>query len=209
MILEAYYEPHFKDQSHGFRPHRGGLTALETIRKRWTGVKWFIEGDIKGCFDNIRHEKVLELLRRKIHDNRFLKLVKDMLRAGYLEDWQYQQTYSGTPQGGVGSPLLANIVLHELDCYIVDTLIPAYTQGQQRAKNPTYNRIADQKYYAKQGGNRQRYARLGQHLRHLARYDPYDPNYRRLRYIRYADDFLLGFIGPKGEAEAIKRQVGT
>lgn len=208
MILEAYYEPRFKEQSHGFRPHRGCLTALETIRKQWTGVKWFIEGDISGCFENISQEKVLELLGRSIHDNRFLKLVKDMLQVGYLDEWQYHQTYSGTPQGGVVSPLLANIVLHELDCYIVDTLIPEYTSGKKRVKNHEYDRIAEKKYYAKQQEDWQRYSELGKQLRHIARYDPDDPHYRRLRYIRYADDFLLGFIGPKVEAETIKVKVG-
>ncbi|MFC1961218.1 reverse transcriptase domain-containing protein [Chloroflexota bacterium] len=124
MILEAYYEPQFKDNSHGFRPHRGCLTALEQIRTTWHGTRWFIEADIQGCFDNIRHETILELLGRSIQDNRFLKLIKEMLRAGYMDDWQYHRTYSGTPQGGVVSPLLANIVLHELDEAIVEQLIP-------------------------------------------------------------------------------------
>jgi group II intron reverse transcriptase/maturase len=101
MILEAYYEPRFKDNSHGFRPNRGCHTALVKIRQTWQGVKWFVEGDIKGCFDNISHNTVLELLGQSVEDNRFLKLVKDMLKAGYNDDWQYQRTYSGTPQGGV------------------------------------------------------------------------------------------------------------
>lgn len=208
MILEAYYEPRFKDNSHGFRPNRGCLTALEDIRCTWRGVKWFIEGDIKGCFDNIRHEKVLELLGQSIQDKRFLKLVKEMLEAGYLENWQYHHTYSGTPQGGVISPLLANIVLHELDCFVTEKLIPQYTQEKQRAKNLEYTRIADQRYSAKARGDWRRYTELGKQLYRLPCLDPHDPDYRRLRYVRYADDFLLGFIGLKAEAETIKAEIG-
>jgi group II intron reverse transcriptase/maturase len=208
MILEAYYEPRFKDNSHGFRPNRGCHTALVEIRQTWSGVKWFIEGDIKGCFDNISHDTVLELLGQSIQDNRFLKLIKDMLKAGYNDDWQYQRTYSGTPQGGVISPLLANIVLHELDCYVVDDLISRYTRGKKRANNREYNRIADRRYYAKDTGDWERYSKLGKQLYNLPRCDTQDPKYRRLRYIRYADDFLLGFIGPKAEAEAIKSEIG-
>lgn len=208
LILEAYYEPRFRDNSHGFRPNRGCLTALEKIRTTWQGVKWFIEGDIKGCFDNISHEKVLDLLSQSIQDNRFLKLVKGMLKAGYIDDWQYHRTYSGTPQGGVISPLLANIVLHELDCFVVDQLIPQYTQGKRRTNNREYNRIADRRYAAKSKGDWKRYSELGKRLYQLPRTDPNDPAYRRLRYLRYADDFLLGFSGPKVEAEVIKAELG-
>src|SRR5690606_10315281 len=113
-ILETYYEPRFRNSSHGFRPNRSCHTALTKIKETWKGTKWFIEGDIKGCFDNIDHDVLLEILARDIQDDRFLKLIKGMLKAGYMEDWKYQETYSGTPQGGVISPLLANIVLHEL-----------------------------------------------------------------------------------------------
>jgi retron-type reverse transcriptase len=105
MILEAYYEPQFCDNSHGFRPNRGCHTALRQIQRGWRGTKWFIEGDIKSCFDAIRPEHVLAILGRKIDDRRFLKLVKEMLHAGYMEDWQYHATYSGVPQGGIVSPI--------------------------------------------------------------------------------------------------------
>src|SRR5688572_1663390 len=100
-ILNAYYEPQFSTLSHGFRPQRSCHTALDQVSKTWTGTKWFIEGDIKGCFDNIDHEILMALLARNIRDERFLKLVRQMLSAGYMEDWRYFQTYSGTPQGGV------------------------------------------------------------------------------------------------------------
>src|SRR5579872_794613 len=110
-LLEAYYEPQFSDHSHGFRPGRGCHTALQTIQRHWKGTKWFIEGDIKGCFDNIDHSILLSILRENIHDNRFLRLMENLLQAGYMEEWKYKATLSGSPQGGIVSPLLSNIYL--------------------------------------------------------------------------------------------------
>lgn len=208
MILEAYYEPSFSERSHGFRPNRGCHTALEAIRYRWTGTKWFIEGDIKGCFDNIPHSTILSILERNIKDNRFLKLVKGMLEAGYMEDWQYHQTYSGTPQGGVISPLLANIVLNELDKFVEDTLIPEYTRGKRKAVNPEYRRLGNKSYAAKRRKDWDAYKDLKRKMQSMPSRDPNDPNFRRLRYVRYADDFVLGFIGPKSEARDIKARIG-
>ncbi len=115
MILEAYYEPQFSDRSHGFRPDRGCHTALGNVTTHWTGVRWFVEGDIKGCFDNIDHDVLLSVLGEKLHDNRLLRLLKYLLKAGYVEDWKSGRTLSGTPQGGIVSPLLANIYLDRLD----------------------------------------------------------------------------------------------
>jgi group II intron reverse transcriptase/maturase len=110
-ILNAYYEPQFSDLSHGFRPGRGCHTALRQIYCTWKGTKWFIEGDIKGCFDNIDHAILLSILREKIRDNRLLILVENLLKAGYLEQWDYRPTLSGTPQGGVITPptILQNV----------------------------------------------------------------------------------------------------
>ena len=207
MVLEAYYEPQFRDCSHGFRPGRGCHTALDTIAK-WNGVRWFIEGDIKGCFENIQHNVVIRILRRKIKDNTFLKLIRDMLKAGYMEDWKYHQTYSGTPQGGIVSPLLMNIVLNEWDTYIEDELIPQYTRGTTRKRNPEYTKLVTKIQQAQKKGNwkrantlRKRYVKIPSGIQN-------DPNFRRLWYVRYADDTLLGFIGTKQEAEAIKRALG-
>src|SRR5262245_56297451 len=134
-ILEAYYEPQFSPNSHGFRPGRGCHTALKDIYHAWTGTKWFIEGDIKGCFDNIDHTILLSILREKIHDNRFLILGENLLKAGYLEEWTYRPTLSGTPQGGVISPLLANIYLDRLDKFVEQTLIPEFTRGEFKKRN--------------------------------------------------------------------------
>jgi group II intron reverse transcriptase/maturase len=208
LVLEAYYEPRFLDSSHGFRPNRGCHTALETIKSKWTGTKWFIEGDIRSCFDEIDHNLIINLLKRDIHDNRFIKLVKGMLKAGYMEDWRYFETHSGVPQGGVVSPILSNIVLDQLDVFVEDVLIPKYTKGKRRRVNPDYQRVQDRRGYHKSRGNWERYTEEGKKMRQIPCKDPQDPNYRRLRYIRYADDFLLGFVGPKKEAEAIKEEVG-
>lgn len=109
QLLQAYYEEQFSDHSHGFRPDRGCHTALCTIKQTWNGTRWFIEGDIKACFDRIDHTVLLSILTEKLHDNRFLRLIRHLLQAGYLEEWQYHQTLSGCPQGGVVSPLLSNI----------------------------------------------------------------------------------------------------
>ena len=127
MILEAYYEPQFSDHSHGFRPDRGCHTTLGEVATYWSGTRWFVEGDIKGCFDNIDHEVLLSVLGEKLHDNRFLRLLKYLLKAGYLEDWTYSRTLSGTPQDSVVSPILANIYLDRLDKYVENVLIPAHT----------------------------------------------------------------------------------
>ena len=143
-ILEAYYEPQLSDQAHGFRPARGCHTALRAVVNGWSGTKWFIEGDITGCFDNIDHTILLSILREKIHDNRFLRLLANLLQAGYLEDWKYHATLSGTPQGGVCSPILANLYLDRLDQFVETTLLPAYNRGTARRKHAQYHALSRQ-----------------------------------------------------------------
>lgn len=204
-ILEAYYEPQFSPNSHGFRPGRGCHTALKDIFHAWTGSRWFIEGDIKGCFDNIDHTVLMSILREKILDNRFLRLGENLLKAGYLEQWDYRPTLSGTPQGGIVSPLLANIYLDRLDKFVETTLIPEYTKGETRRRNPEYVRlIARIQKLRKAGADETTLKPLQKEARRIGHGDQHDPDYRRLRYIRYADDFLLGFTGPRDEAEEIK-----
>jgi group II intron reverse transcriptase/maturase len=207
LLLEAYYEPQFSGRSHGFRKGRGCHTALREIANTWTGTVWFIEGDISDCFGSIDHEVMLSILAEKIRDNRFLRLIRNMLKAGYLEDWEYHDTLSGTPQGGVVSPILSNIYLHKLDEFVETHLIPQYTRGKQRRENPEWGRKEKQLRGARQRGDRATARELARQRRIIPRGDPADPGYRRLRYIRYADDHLLGFAGPRAEAEMIKQEL--
>ncbi|MFE5583313.1 reverse transcriptase domain-containing protein [Kitasatospora sp. NPDC056531] len=207
LLLEAYYEPKFSDRSHGFRPHRGCHTALRDVVRTWTGTSWFIEGDIAQCFDALDHRVMLETLAEKIHDNRFLRLVRNMLKAGYLEDWNWNATLSGAPQGGVLSPILSNIYLHRLDSFVEKVLMPEYTRGGLRARNPEYRRVGDAIQRARRRGDRTAVRALRKRLHSLPSQDMNDPGYRRLRYVRYADDTLLGFAGPKAEADEIKQRL--
>ena len=208
LLLEAYYEPQFSDRSHGFRSRRGCHTAFTEITRTWTGTTWFIEGDIAGCFDNIDHKVLLEILGENIQDNRFLRLVSNLLGAGYLEDWKLNATYSGTPQGGVVSPILANVYLDRLDRFVEGVLLPDYNRGRQRRRNPEYRSINERMVRLRKAGRGKEAASLRPLLRSLSYGDTHDPDYRRLRYIRYADDFLLGFAGPKDEADEVKARIG-
>ncbi len=209
MILEAYYEPQFSDRSHGFRPGRSCHTALSNVVNYWSGVRWFVEGDIKGCFDNIDHEVLLSVLGERLHDNRFLRLLTYLLKAGYVEDWKYGRTLSGTPQGGIVSPILANIYLDRLDKFVENVLIPAHTRGTDRRPNREYTRLSDRMKYHRKVGHHSLAAELRKQMQQLPSRDPHDTDYRRLRYVRYADDFVLGFIGPKAEAKQVKESLET
>lgn len=208
-ILSAIYEP-----VHGFRAGRSCHTALEEIRHTWTGVKWLIEVDVRGFFDNIDHEILLTLLSRRIDDPIFVGLIEAMLKAGCMEDWKFERTYSGTPQGGVVSPLLANIYLHELDLFM-EEMKASFDQGTRRRVNPAYisysKRIAElrKKIDARRANGAHeaevhdllsRIKAIKQERLTVSSVDPMDPNFRRLRYCRYADDFLVGVIGSKADA---------
>ncbi|MCX4487820.1 reverse transcriptase domain-containing protein [Streptomyces anulatus] len=209
LLLEAYFEPQFSDRSHGFRPKRGCHTALTEVGNTWTGTTWFIEGDISDCFGSIDHQVVIETLAERIHDGRFLRLVRNMLEAGYMDDWTWGATLSGAPQGGVLSPLLSNIYLHRLDSFVEKVLIPRYTRGRSRARNPAYLEVVNAIARARRRGDRAEVRSLRKQQRNIPSVDPNDPGFRRLRYVRYADDTLLGFIGPRSEAEEIKRRLAV
>jgi len=209
LILDAYYEPQFSEASCGFRPGRGCHTALGKVLHQWPGTVWFIEGDISQCFDKLDHKVLLSILRESFHDKPFIRFISKLLKAGYLEEWRYNATLSGTPQGGVVSPILSNIYLDRLDKYVERTLIPAYTKGKKRQPNPQYDRLQSREEVLRKQGRRAEAQKLKRQMRAIPSVDTTDPNIRRLRYVRYADDFLLGFIGPKSEAEEIKRQLET
>ena len=207
LILEAYYEPQFSEHSHGFRPERSCTTALREIYYNWPGSTWFIEGDISKCFDKLDHELLLQTLGEKIHDGRFINLMRKLFDAGYMEDWTFNETLSGVPQGGIVSPILANILLDKLDKFVETVLIPKYTKGVKRKKNREYDRLMTNSLRLRERGHVQEAEEMRKKAQKLPSQDMNDPDYRRLRYVRYADDFLLGFIGPKSEAEEIKQQL--
>lgn len=208
-ILEAYYDPQFSDRSHGFRPQRGCHTALSEVATTWGGARWFIETDISRCFEKIDHSILVSLLREKLHDNRFLRLIEGLLQAGYLEDWRYHATLSGTPQGAPCSPILSNVYLDRLDKFVEQVLIPTYTRGKKRRWDTRYKSLMNKIERARRRGRHQDVQPLLKQAQRLPARDTHDPAYRRLHYVRYADDSLLGFAGPKAEAEAIKQQLGT
>ena len=157
-----------------------------------------------SSFDQLDHSVMLATLGEKIHDSRLLRLVGQMLQAGYLEDWVWGATLSGAPQGGVLSPCLSNIYLDKLDKFVETVLMQGYTRGVLRNPNPEYIRVNNALQRARKRGDHATVRALRKQQRSLPTADPCDPGYRRLRYVRYADDILLGFAGPKAEAEEIK-----
>jgi group II intron reverse transcriptase/maturase len=209
LLLEAYYEPQFSDRSHGFRSGRGCHTALREVVDLWKGTHWFIEGDISDCFGSLDHDLMIKILAEKIHDGRFLRLIGHMLKAGYLEDWRWNATLSGVPQGGIASPVLSNIYLDRFDRYVEQRLLPEYNLGRRRRRNRVYQVVEYALARARRHRDKAEVSRLVLARRQLPSQDPDDPCYRRLRYVRYADDWLLGFAGPKHEAEQIKVEIAT
>ena len=217
MILEAIYEGHFETTSHGFRPKRSCHTALLHIQKTFNGAKWFIEGDIKGFFDNIDHDVLVGILRERISDDRFIRLIRKFLKAGYVEDWTFHNTYSGTPQGGIVSPILANIYLDKLDKYVKE-YIRHFDKGTKRRPGKESNNLANERKRTvrklkkvKDGTEKAalvaRLKAIEQERAAFPSGDEMDGSYRRLKYIRYADDFILGVIGSKEEAQRIKEDI--
>lgn len=217
MILEAIYEDYFEGTSHGFRPHRSCHTALGQIQKSFAGTKWFIEGDIKGFFDNIDHNVLISTLRERISDERFLRLVYKFLRAGYVEEWKFSKTYTGTPQGGIISPILANIYLDKFDKYIKE-YATNFRKGERRKTNPEYWHLNNKKNWLKhklqkaasiqeQKDYLSQIAMLSKQMISLPHKDAMDKDFRRIQYVRYADDFLISVIGSKAESEEIKADI--
>jgi group II intron reverse transcriptase/maturase len=206
ILLDAYYDVQFSDRSHGFRPSRGCHTALEQIRQ-WAGTNWFVEGDISDFFGSLDHEVMITRLEESIQDQRFIRLVRNMLHAGYLEDWTWNATLSGAPQGGVCSPVLSNIYLDKLDQFVEQQLIPEYTRGDKRERHQPYVELENAIARARRGKDWETAKALNAERRTLPSGDPNDPGFRRLRYARYADDWLIGFSGPRHEAEEIKQKV--
>ena len=217
MILEAIYEGHFEDCSHGFRPHRGCHTAMASLQKGGSGTRWFIEGDIKGFFDNINHDVLIGILGERINDERFLRLIRKFLKAGYLEQWEYKNSYIGTPQGGIISPILANVYLDKLDKFML-RYIETFNKGKARQRNPEYKRVASRKdKRVKKLKNEQdeqkkeilrsEIASLHREMQQLPATLDMDGNFKRMKYVRYADDFLICVIGSKADCLKAKEDI--
>jgi len=222
MILQSIYEPNFSKLSHGFRPKKSCHTALLHVQANFTGVKWFIEGDIKSFFDTIDHHILVNILRRRIKDEYFIALIWKFLKAGYIENWKFNNTYSGTPQGSISSPILSNIYLNELDVFM-EEYIQDFNNGKRRKRNPEYSKYDNQlqslkrnKYTPKQwelltdeeksvGLEKIKCIRKEMLTKEYS--NPQDNGYKRLFYVRYADDWLCGVIGSKTETEYIKADI--
>lgn len=217
MILEAIYEGHFEDTSHGFRPNKSCHTALDKIQKTFTGVKWFIEGDIKSFFDNINHDTLINIMKERIEDERFFRLIRKFLNAGYMEDWTFHNTFSGTPQGGIISPVLANIYLDKFDKYI-NEYISKFNRGKDRKRTAEYRKnevaLSKARNALKNASNEAERQTAISSIRQLEKErvnipysDPMDKSYARLFYVRYADDWLCGVIGSKDDCMKIKEDI--
>lgn len=217
MILEAIYENSFSYMSHGFRPDKSCHTALKYLQDNFIGAKWFIEGDIKGFFDNIDHNVMVGILKERIEDDRFIRLVRKFLNAGYLENWVFHRNYSGTPQGGVISPILANIYLDQLDKYM-EEYIKKFDNGKKRRRNPEHRKLEGRKRTVIKKleketdmGNilmlQNEIKEIEKRRVQIPAADSMDSNYRRLKYVRYADDFLIGVIGSKEDSQKIKADI--
>lgn len=223
-ILEAIYEPNFKECSHGFRPSKSCHSALAEIEGTFTGSKWFIEGDIRSFFDDIDHKILIKILRKRIQDETFLGVINKFLKAGYIDHGIHHKTYGGTPQGGILSPLLANIYLNELDEYM-EELKSKFDKGKakDRTRDPKYRyydtkatRLKKKISLARSEGNEEIAQQLiteydgcikerGKH----PYYEPQCDKFKSLKYVRYADDFIISIIGSKDDAKAVKKEIAS
>ena len=216
-------EPVFSNKSHGFRPNRSCQTALMQIQKTFTGTNWFVEGDIHACFDSFDHHIVIEILRRRIEDEAFIQLIWKFLKAGYMEQWEYERTYSGVPQGSGVSPVLCNIYLNELDKFMEQYATELNTKAPRKRLSPAYKTSVNRAYEYRREGKKlwdqlmpEEKKDRSRRLKEMERAEksmtptiPLDTNYKRIQYTRYADDFIIGVIGSKEDAEQVKRDVKT
>ena len=194
LALEAIFEPTFNTHSHGFRPGKGCHTALKEVKNTFTGVNWFIEGDISKCFDSFDHKLLIQAVARRIDDKGFIDLLHKALRAGYLFQGKFFSPSLGTPQGSIVSPILCNIFLHYFDEFIL-TLKEDFDSGTRRKTKPQWRKLT-------------RMGRLDlDHQMNIGSRQANDPEYKRILFVRYAYDFLIGVIGSKADCEAIRNKI--
>lgn len=221
MILESIYEPVFRKTSHGFRPNKSCQTALQQLQSTFTGANWLVEGDIHACFDSFNHHTIIQLLKKRIDDEIFIQLIWKFLKAGYMEQWTYNRTYSGVPQGSGVSPVLANVYLHELDKFM-ESYAQTFNKGIKKTLDPEYKKAFKRASYFRCKGRSKwndlsteerrtrtkKLRQLEETEREMTPTLPLDETYKRIQYVRYADDFIIGVIGNKKDAEQIKSDVG-
>ena len=206
IVLNAIFEPTFNEVSHGLRPHRSCHTALKYLKNHFQPSTWFIEGDISKCFPSIDHQGLMKIIESKILDRKFTKLIWKSLKAGYFEFTEYKQDMAGTPQGSIISPILSNVFLHQLDEFVLS--LKAEFDSGQRSKAPRRSRIINQYIQrAKKTGDMDRVRELVREYRGLPGIDYHDPLYKRLSYVRYADDWVIGIRGSHKDAAAALSKV--
>jgi len=215
LIVEAIYDspagPYFQATSHGFRPHHSCHTALREFRTKWSAVNWLIEGDIKACFDELDHHILVTTLRKKIRDERFLNLIWKLLKAGYMDlHGRRKDSLIGSPQGGILSPVLANAYLHELDEFVAG-LRTTLERGRRKHRNPTYQRLSAQKSRMVKCGDTKtkEFQQVSQLMRTMPTMQVDDPGFIRIKYLRYADDWIVGIWGSHALAEQVKQEIKT
>ena len=201
LILEAIFDPIFSEHSHGFRSNKSCHTALKSIRKTFGVATWYIEGDIAKCFDSIDHQNLMCLIESKIHDRKFTRLIWKSLRAGYFEFRHYQNSIIGVPQGSVISPILSNIYLNQFDIFI-ESLKNEFDKGKRVKAYKPYKNL---NYKLNRHKERQDLTKI--EMRKLPTRDPFDSSFRRLVYVRYADDWIVGIRGSYKEAVSIMERI--
>lgn len=206
MILEPIFEPRFSDNSHGFRPNKSCHTALKQVKTQFGAVTTIIEGDITKCFDSFDHQVLIDLIKREINDERFIQLIWKAIRAGYMEFHTTEHSIIGTPQGSIISPILSNIYLSELDKF-VEELKASYDKGTRARINPVYKSLENKRQRANKAGDFQTGIQLLKQMQLVKSRLPNDPNFRRLYYVRYADDWIIGIRGPLTDAKGILLQI--
>ncbi|MBL8193095.1 MAG: group II intron reverse transcriptase/maturase [Blastocatellia bacterium] len=221
MLLEPIFEADFLSCSYGFRQAKSTHTALRDVAVGYSSTTWIIEGDIEACYDSIPTGALVKQIKRRIADEKVLQLIWRFLKAGYLEDWKYYTTYSGIPQGNIAGPLLCNIFLHQLDEFMVNELQANKVQSAKEARsrrNPEYTRLHSRIQRIKRklkkdvGDKKENTIKLKELNKQVRKTPCYDKDKRhpsKVKYIRYADDFVVLVAGNKQEAEAIKNRVAS
>lgn len=206
LILNSIYEPLFLNCSHGFRPNRSCHSALKEIKTQFQPMTWIIEGDINKCFDNINHNKLMEIIEKKIADRQFTKLIWKSLKAGYFEFQIFKHNIVGTPQGSIISPILANIYLNQLDQFVKE-LKEEFDIGKEPSPTNETTRLIQRMRKAKKLGDNGAVKKIWKERKACPYTNFYDPKYRRLSYVRYADDWVIGIRGSYQETEIIRSKV--